>query len=85
MPNQVAEEIKTKRSDILISIAETNKEAYEKTFSGERIKVLIEEYDKEDGVCFAKGHTERYVLCRWEESEDFCKKHINEIVEITGA
>lgn len=85
MPNQVAEEIKTKRSDILINMAETNKEAYEKTFSGERIKVLIEEYDKEDGVCFAKGHTERYVLCRWEESEDFCKKHINEIVEITGA
>lgn len=85
MPNQVAEEIKTKRSDILISIAEANKEAYEKTFSGERIKVLIEEYDKEEGVCFAKGHTERYVLCRWEESEDFCKKHINEIVEITGA
>lgn len=85
MPNQVAEEIKTKRSDILIRMTEANKEAYEKTFTGERIKVLIEEYDKEDGVCFAKGHTERYVLCRWEESEDFCKKHINEIVEITGA
>lgn len=85
MPNQILEDVKTKRSELLMKLARENKEAYEKTFSGERIKVLIEEYDKVDGVCFAKGHTERYVLCRWENSEEFCKKHINEIVEITGA
>ncbi len=84
MPNQVPEDVKNKRSEAVMAIAKANKEAYEKTFIGERIKVLVEEYDKEGGVCFAKGHTERYVLCKWEDSEDNCKKHINQIVEITG-
>ncbi len=82
MPNQVLEETKTKRSEILMEMAKLNKASYEESFKGEDIAVLIEEYDIEAGACYAKGHTERYIHYRWQENEEFCKENINKIKKI---
>lgn len=82
MPNQVPEDVKNKRSEILLDMTKNHKAAFEASFVGEKINVLIEEYEEKDGKYFPKGHTERYILCRWEEQEEYCKNHVNDIVEI---
>ncbi len=43
MKEQVAPEIKNRRSDILLSLAEENKKKYEDSFRGELLDVLVEE------------------------------------------
>ena len=87
MDNQVPENIKNERSDRLISMVERHKKSYENMFKGENVTFLAEEYESvdKDGKkkYILKGHTERYIyLCR-EFSEDFCKKRINTLVDIT--
>lgn len=82
MDNQVSEEIKNKRSDILLSMVERHKKAYEDLFKGRKVKYLAEEYEKgEDGKCCLMGHTERYIYVSREFDEDFCKLNVNNIVE----
>ncbi len=58
MPNQVAENIKNIRSNILLEMTEKQKEEYEKSLAGSEAEVLIEE-TIEEGVY--TGHTKRYV------------------------
>lgn len=83
MDNQVPEDIKNKRSDILLSMVERHKKAYEDLFRNRKVMILAEEYEKkENGSCFLKGHTERYIYVSREFDEDFCKRKINEIVEV---
>ncbi len=83
MDNQVPEEIKNQRSDILISMVERHKKAYEDLFRGKKLMMLAEEYEKkDDGKCYLKGHTERYIYISREFDEEFCKSGINEFVEV---
>lgn len=61
MPDQVAEEEKNRRSDILLAMAARQKQAYEDSFKGESLQVLIEERIEKDGENWYVGHTERYM------------------------
>lgn len=61
MPNQVAEEEKNRRSDILLAMTARQKQAYEDSFKGESLQVLIEERIEKDGENWYVGHTERYM------------------------
>ncbi|MCM1272871.1 MAG: tRNA (N(6)-L-threonylcarbamoyladenosine(37)-C(2))-methylthiotransferase MtaB [Clostridium sp.] len=83
MPNQVSDQDKEERSNILINMAKRHKEAYESTFQGNRLKVLVEEYVEENGIYYMKGHTERYILVKKEADERICRANINNILEVT--
>lgn len=61
MPNQVKEEIKASRSNILINLNEKMTEAYHNSFIGKNERILIEETVDIDGEQYQIGHNERYV------------------------
>lgn len=61
MKDQVAPEIKNQRSDVLLALSERNKQAYEASFRGENLDVLVEEKVRREGRDGYRGHTERYM------------------------
>ena len=62
MPDQVPEQIKNKRSDMLLNLSASNKAAFEADFSDAKLNVLVEEKIVKDGTAYFRGHTERYIL-----------------------
>ena len=85
MPNQIPEQIKDKRSETLLNLASINKKAYEESFFGEELSVLVEEVEEEESVYYAKGHTDRYILIK--EPIDVAEKDtiINEFITVKKA
>ena len=61
MRDQIGPEIKNQRSDVLLALSEKNKHAYEASFRGEILEVLIEEKVRRNGKDGYRGHTERYI------------------------
>ncbi len=82
MPHQVPDSIKEERSNILLDMSEKHKTLYEESFKGEKLEILVEEYDEVEGKYFVKGHSERYIFVRQERDRSFCENNINEMVEI---
>lgn len=72
MENQVPENIKNERSEILLELSRNNKIAYEASFLGDTLSVLFEEKvmlgDKE----YYTGHSKRYIKCYKESEKDIC-------------
>ncbi len=62
MPDQVDENIKNERSDTLLQMTERHKAAYEESFKGSEVNVLVEEIIMKDENLYLRGHTERYLL-----------------------
>ena len=61
MKDQVSPEVKNKRSDVLLELAERGKKAYEAKYEDVELEVLVEEVlHREDGT-YLRGHTERYM------------------------
>lgn len=59
--DQVSPEVKNKRSDVLLELAERGKKAYEAKYEDAELEVLVEEVlHREDGT-YLRGHTERYM------------------------
>ena len=75
MENQIAPEIKDKRSKILLELSDKNEIDYLNNYINKKIKVLIEEKD-EDG--FYKGHTSNYIMAKVKSENDL----VNKIVEL---
>ncbi len=73
MPNQVSENVKNERSDVLLAMTKKQKQQYEDSLKGMKAEVLIEEMTK-DGVY--TGHTKRYVKVNVLSDEDI----VNQIV-----
>ena len=87
MKDQVAPEIKNQRSDVLLALSERNKQAYEASFRGENLDVLVEEKVRREGKDGYRGHTERYMDIFVEEEcmHRFCGRQtdiINHVVKI---
>lgn len=61
MKEQVDEQIKTKRSQILIKMDRELSEEYRKAMIGNTVDVLLEEEIILDGVSYMVGHTKTYV------------------------
>ena len=61
MENQIADSVKSERSDALIELDEELSRAYRESFAGSAEVVLVEEYVECDGIKYAVGHTKRYV------------------------
>ncbi len=62
LEGHLTEKVKEARSDKLIRIGEVNKAAYERSFNGEPVNILVEEIIQKNGQSFFRGHTERYIL-----------------------
>ena len=61
MDGQVPDNIKNKRSDILIKLEEKMSDEYRRTYIGNECKVLFEEQITVDGNLYYVGHTDTYV------------------------
>jgi len=61
MPNQVAEQIKIKRSNLLQELNEKNQSAFEDGMMGKEVTVLLEEQVTIEGQIYNQGYTKEYV------------------------
>ena len=61
MPNQVSDQIKAKRSDVLLELEKRQSLDYRKSFLGKEEEVLLEEETKVEGVTYLTGYTKEYV------------------------
>jgi len=74
MQSQVSEEIKSKRSNELISIAEQLSKEYKASFLGKIEQVLFEEEITIENRRYQVGHTERYLKLAVETDQDLTNK-----------
>ena len=82
MPNQVPEQKKTERSNVLLEMAREHKEAYEKQWIGEEEEILAEEFVTIQGETYLLGHTKRYVRIAVKTEEDYIGQLVK--VKVTG-
>ena len=61
MPDQIPEQIKNQRSDVLLALTEKNSGEYRKKLLGRTVKVLLEEESSIGGTTYLTGHTREYV------------------------
>ena len=61
MPNQIPEEIKTERSNVLLALEQQQSKAFRAAFIGRKVKVLLEEEKEVDSRKYWLGHTGEYV------------------------
>lgn len=61
MPDQIPEQIKNQRSDVLLALTEKNSGEYRKKLLGRTVKVLLEEEGTIGGTTYLAGHTREYV------------------------
>lgn len=79
MEGQVADQIKAARSEILISVGEIHKKAYEDRLIGTRQEVLFEELQELEGQPYMTGYTKEYVRLALPAVEEMA----NRICEVT--
>jgi len=77
MPNQVKEEIKTERSNILLALEQEMVQEYQSTFMEKAEKILIEENTIINGQSYLIGHNERYLKLAIKSEND----SINQIIQ----
>lgn len=70
MPDQVDEQIKAKRSAQLIELGEKKRAAYEQSFQGKEVEVLVEEDQELNGKEVQTGHTKEYMKIALEINEN---------------
>ena len=84
LPDQIDERIKTERSNQLLQLTDKNKKAFEASFKGEKVNVLVEEIVEINGEEYYRGHTERYILVDIPATTlDPAEDYINKIIEFT--
>ena len=81
MPEQVPEQQKTERSNILINLDQKLQETYQNYFIGKTEAVLFEEIEEFDGEQYLLGHNERYVKFAVPVTE-YTKNSINQICSV---
>ncbi len=80
MEDQVPEEIKNQRSNVLASVAKKMSEDYMSDFMGRIEKILIEEEVSIEGKSYLIGHNERYLKLAIMAEDDI--NQINNIVAV---
>ena len=78
MEGQVSEQVKAQRSALMISLGEKKRKAYEESFVGKDVEVLVEEPAIIGGKAVQTGHTKEYIKIALEQEEDLR----NQIVKI---
>lgn len=70
MHGQIPEQIKAKRSARLIELGEKNRRAYEESFLGKTVEVLVEEKSDVNGKEMWTGHTKEYMKIALESEKN---------------
>ena len=70
MQGQIPEQIKAKRSARLIELGEKNRRAYEESFIGKTVEVLVEEKSDVNGKEMWTGHTKEYMKIALESEKN---------------
>ena len=70
MPNQVDGNIKEKRSRKLIELSNENQKRYNEMLIGKEVEVLFEDQAIEEKKKYFKGHTQNYILVKYETDEN---------------
>lgn len=70
MQGQIPEQIKAKRSARLIELGEKNRRAYEESFPGKTVEVLVEEKSDVNGKEMWTGHTKEYMKIALESEKN---------------
>ena len=78
MENQVPEQIKTERSNILLEMDAVKRAEYEECLLGKTLEVLVEERIMMDGKNVQVGHTKEYVKIAIESEIDLQ----NQIIDV---
>ena len=81
MENQVPEQVKTARSNVLIALGKKKKQEYEARMLGRTVEVLMEEAITLDGEVWQTGHTREYVKVRQKYEENLTNQLINVEIE----
>ena len=61
MEDQVSEQVKARRSDVLLELEKTMSREYRERFAGSRVSVLFKEAAEIGGKWYMMGHTPQYV------------------------
>lgn len=72
--DQVPEEIRKRRSGILLALANKQSEAFRKSYIGESVEVLFEECKEIDGVSCQVGYTGEYIRAAKKTKENLAGK-----------
>ena len=83
MPDQITEQIKTERSNIMLEMGREKKEKYENSFIGQTVEVLMEETLRDGDAVYQTGHTREYVKVRQKCEENLTNQLINIKIENT--
>lgn len=76
MKDQVKDEIKTERSNILLSLEREQSRRFRQHFIGRTVEVLMEELAVIDGKSYMTGHTKEYVKVALETQENLSNRMI---------
>ena len=76
MENQVPEQIKSVRSDVLLKMEAIQSESYRKRLLHQQVEVLMEESKEINGTIYQIGHTREYVKVAVRTEEDLSNKFI---------
>lgn len=82
MENQIPEEIKTKRSNIMLEMNQKKMDAFEEALLGSVQEVLMEEAIERNGEIYQVGHTKEYVKIAVKSDENLSNQII--FVELTN-
>ena len=85
MPNQVSDQVKEKRSNELLLMADEHKTCYEMSFYEQPVDILVEEWEEKYGCFFVKGHTDRYIMVKYPMSKEECIASVNKIITVKMA
>ena len=78
MEGQVSEQVKARRSALMISLGEKKRKVYEESFVGKEVEVLVEEPAVIEGRTVQTGHTKEYIKIALEQEKDLR----NQIVKV---
>ena len=81
MPDQVDEQVKTARSAAMLELNERKQKAYEASFIGKEVEVLIEEEAVIGGRNVQTGHTKEYIKIALEKKENLKNCVVNLQIE----
>lgn len=81
MENQVPEQVKTARSNVLLELNERKQAAYEEALIGTTQEVLMEEAVLHEGELYQTGHTKEYVKIGKKCEENLSNQIVNVEIE----
>ena len=81
MENQIDEQVKAERSAVMIELGRKKREAYERSFIGKTVEVLVEEDAVNEGKNVQVGHTKEYIKIALESEKNLKNTIVNVQIE----